>query len=276
MRQHEQQPKSDHLQRKAKFPPRKEELPRLCRSHASEPVQQRTDQVRVHRHFEEHDIHLPYRPKEVRVVSNKDTQQNSSKSPESHRHDRKRRRARGQALGGLGHWQQLANEDTGRKILRKTRNQSPNEVFPLSFNHNTKESLHCSASKPRFYMSDPQKPKIILRPRIRILLGGEIVMGPGKAELLAHIVETRSLSESAKRMKMSYMKAWLLVQTMNRSYNKPLVQAERGGRAGGGARLTAHGRRVLSSYREMEVLSLAAIQGPWKKLRRMLKRSSPS
>ncbi|HEY5779912.1 MAG TPA: hypothetical protein VIT00_14315 [Terrimicrobiaceae bacterium] len=122
-------------------------------------------------------------------------------------------------------------------------------------------------------MSDPDKPKIILRPRIRILRGREIVMGPGKAELLAHIEETRSLSESARRMKMSYMKAWLLVQTMNRNYSKPLVQAERGGRAGGGARLTAHGRRVLASYREMEVLSLAAIQAPWKKLRRMLKPS---
>ena len=38
-------------------------------------------------------------------------------------------------------------------------------------------------------------------------------MGPGKADLLTHVAETGSLSESARRMKMSYMKAWLLVQS---------------------------------------------------------------
>ena len=120
-------------------------------------------------------------------------------------------------------------------------------------------------------MPDSDKTKIALRPRIRIIQGDEIVMGPGKAELLRHIAETGSLSEAARRMKMSYMKAWLLVQVMNRSYKKPLVQAERGGTRGGGARLTSYGRRVLDGYREMEQRSLTAMQEPWKKVRRMLK-----
>jgi len=120
-------------------------------------------------------------------------------------------------------------------------------------------------------MPDSERAKIALRPRIRILHGSEIVMGPGKAELLAHVAETESLSEAARRMKMSYMKAWLLVQVMNRSYKKPLVQAERGGTKGGGARLTSYGRRVLGCYREMEEKSLAAMHEPWKKVRRMLK-----
>jgi molybdate transport system regulatory protein len=125
-------------------------------------------------------------------------------------------------------------------------------------------------------MPDSEIVKIALRPRIRILRGGEIVMGPGKADLLAHVAETGSLSEAARRMKMSYMKAWLLVQVMNRSYRKPLVQAERGGTRGGGARLTSYGCRVLVCYREMEQRSLTAMQEPWKKVRRMLKNSSAS
>jgi molybdate transport system regulatory protein len=129
-------------------------------------------------------------------------------------------------------------------------------------------------ANPRSPMPHTEKSRIVVRPRIRVFRDGEIVMGPGKAELLAHIAETKSLSESARRMKMSYMKAWLLVQTMNRSYKKPLVQAERGGRTGGGARLTPYGQRVLAFYQEMEESSLAAIQKPWAKLRRML-RSSP-
>jgi molybdate transport system regulatory protein len=120
-------------------------------------------------------------------------------------------------------------------------------------------------------MPDSEKARIILRPRIRIFRNGEIVMGPGKADLLKHVAETESLSEAARRMKMSYMKAWLLVRTMNRSYRKPLVEAERGGKTGGGARLTSYGRRVLACYKEMEELSFAAMQKPWRAMRRMLK-----
>jgi molybdate transport system regulatory protein len=129
----------------------------------------------------------------------------------------------------------------------------------------------CRIRAIRGSMPDSDKTNIAVRPRIRIIQGDEIVMGPGKAELLRHIAETGSLSEAARRMKMSYMKAWLLVQVMNRSYKKPLVQAERGGTRGGGARLTSYGRRVLDGYREMEQRSLTAMQEPWKKVRRMLK-----
>ena len=129
----------------------------------------------------------------------------------------------------------------------------------------------CRVRAIRGSMPDSDKTKIALRPRIRIIQGDEIVMGPGKAELLTHIAETGSLSEAARRMKMSYMKAWLLVQVMNRSYKKPLVRAERGGTRGGGARLTSYGRRVLDGYREMEQRSLTAMQEPWKRVRRMLK-----
>ncbi len=125
-------------------------------------------------------------------------------------------------------------------------------------------------------MPHSEKAGIVVRPRIRVFRDGEIVMGPGKAELLIHIAETKSLSESARRMKMSYMKTWQLVQTMNRSYRKPLVRAERGGKSGGGAWLTPYGQRVLACYREMEESSLAAMQRPWGKLRRMLRISSPS
>ena len=125
-------------------------------------------------------------------------------------------------------------------------------------------------------MPDSAKNRIALRPRIRVLRGREIVMGPGKAELLTQIAETGSLSQAARHMKMSYMKAWLLVQVMNRSFKKPLVLAERGGTRGGGARLTLYGRRVLDGYREMEQRSLTAMQEPWKKVRRLLKNSPAS
>lgn len=111
-----------------------------------------------------------------------------------------------------------------------------------------------------------------LRPRIRIILGEDIALGPGKVELLGHIEQTRSLNQAARLMGMSYMKAWLLVQVMNRSFRKPLVKSERGGVGGGGAELTPAGKRVLELYREMQRVSLEAMEKPWDAMKRLLQR----
>ena len=109
-----------------------------------------------------------------------------------------------------------------------------------------------------------------LHPRIRIMRGKTIALGPGKIELLGHIAETRSLNQAAKRMKMSYMKAWLLVKLMNSSYREPLVKAERGGAGGGGAELTPMGQQVLELYQEMEAASLKAMSPSWTRMRKLL------
>ncbi|HSR72638.1 MAG TPA: LysR family transcriptional regulator [Kiloniellales bacterium] len=92
----------------------------------------------------------------------------------------------------------------------------------------------------------------MIEPRLRILLGSSIAMGPGKADLLQCIAETGSISAAAKAMAMSYRRAWLLVETMNQAFRDPLVETERGGRGGGGARLTPLGREALTRYRAME------------------------
>lgn len=110
-----------------------------------------------------------------------------------------------------------------------------------------------------------------LRPRIRVLCGKDVILGPGKVELLEHVEETHSLNQAAKKMGMSYMKAWLLVGLMNRSYKKPLLKMERGGSKGGGAELTETGRRVLGLYRKMHEASLQATKDPWNELRKLLR-----
>lgn len=119
-------------------------------------------------------------------------------------------------------------------------------------------------------MSKPAK-SLRVSPRIRIYAGEEITLGPGKAELLRSVAETGSLSKAARSMKMSYMKAWLLVQTMNRSFRHPLIIAERGGSGGGGAILTPHGKRVLDLYAEMEAKACTAMAPSWKRLKALLK-----
>ncbi len=96
----------------------------------------------------------------------------------------------------------------------------------------------------------------------RLLVGGERALGPGKADLLAHIAETGSISAAAKKMEMSYSRAWSLVDTMNRRFKHPLVEAATGGKKGGGATLTEEGAAVLALYRRMQQ-KLAAETSPF-------------
>jgi molybdate transport system regulatory protein len=88
--------------------------------------------------------------------------------------------------------------------------------------------------------------------KLRVMFGAEIAIGPGKADLLEAIAATGSISESARRLGMSYRRAWLLVDTMNRCFREPLVASSAGGARGGGARVTAFGARVLAAFRAME------------------------
>ena len=112
-----------------------------------------------------------------------------------------------------------------------------------------------------------------VHPRFRVECGKEIAFGPGKADLLELIAETGSIGKAASRMKMSYMRAWSLVQTMNRCFKQPLVLAEHGGAGGGGATLTDTGRRVLELYRRMETAGLKRIQPDWQALQELLRSS---
>jgi molybdate transport system regulatory protein len=88
--------------------------------------------------------------------------------------------------------------------------------------------------------------------KLRVMFGPEIAIGPGKAELLDAIAATGSISASAKQLGMSYRRAWLLVDTMNRCFRKPVVASATGGPGGGGAQVTGFGRRVLARYRAMQ------------------------
>jgi len=109
-----------------------------------------------------------------------------------------------------------------------------------------------------------------LEPRIRILLGSSIAIGPGKAALLEAIGKTGSIAAAGRRMGMSYRRAWVLVKTMNACFREPLVEAAKGGLGGGGARLTATGERVLALYRSMEDRAATAVIGDVERFRALL------
>ena len=103
-------------------------------------------------------------------------------------------------------------------------------------------------------------PKVVpnIQFRLRVVLGDDIAIGPGKVDLLEAIAATGSITAAAKSMGMSYRRAWLLVDTMNRCFRTPVVVAEAGGAAGGGARLTPVGADVVRRYRNMQAKAAQA------------------
>jgi molybdate transport system regulatory protein len=95
--------------------------------------------------------------------------------------------------------------------------------------------------------------------RFRVDIGHHCCIGIGKIELLEGIALTGSLSQAARRMRMSYRRAWLLLADLNKGFDRPVVHSSTGGRGGGGAVLTPFGVRIVAGYRKLEtkVLPLA-------------------
>src|SRR5690348_15427801 len=90
------------------------------------------------------------------------------------------------------------------------------------------------------------------RLKLSIVLESGARIGPGKASLLESIRDTGSISAAARGMGMSYKRAWLLVESMNRAFVSPVVAAATGGAGGGRAVLTPFGLELLERYRRMQ------------------------
>jgi molybdate transport system regulatory protein len=86
------------------------------------------------------------------------------------------------------------------------------------------------------------------RLRVSIVFESGARIGPGKAKLLESIRDTGSISAAAREMGMSYKRAWVLLDSINRTFTEPVVTAAPGGAGGGGARLTPFGVEVLERY----------------------------
>jgi len=97
-----------------------------------------------------------------------------------------------------------------------------------------------------------------IRFRLRIVLGDDIAIGPGKIDLLEAIGANGSITAAARALGMSYRRAWLLVDTMNRCFETPVVTTEAGGVSGGGTRLTPAGKEVVRRYRSIEAKAAKA------------------
>ena len=108
--------------------------------------------------------------------------------------------------------------------------------------------------------------------RLRLVLKPGAALGPGKIDLLEAIAETGSIRAAGNRFRMSYRRAWELVAELNGMFERPLVVAESGGRGGGRAVLTPHGRSVVKRFRAIEAQAWSAIEADFRSLTRTLKK----
>ncbi len=111
--------------------------------------------------------------------------------------------------------------------------------------------------------------------KLRVVVAPGVGIGPGKAALLEGIKETGSIAAAGRKISMSYKRAWYLVETMNGHFDRPMVEATKGGKRGGGAILTPLGEDVLSAYRDMQAASDKSIAPILRRLRRKLATDIP-
>jgi molybdate transport system regulatory protein len=115
-----------------------------------------------------------------------------------------------------------------------------------------------------------QKFETEIQLRLRVVQGGSILFGPGRADLLELIQDHGSIAAAGRQMGMSYKRAWALVDSMNTTFAAPLVEAAKGGAGGGGAKLTPLGIELLSAYRTLEQRCVEASAGPLARFRAAL------
>jgi len=112
----------------------------------------------------------------------------------------------------------------------------------------------------------------VLRFRMRISDGDRIAVGPGKIALLEAVGHTGSITAAAKSLDMSYRRAWLLIDELNRSLAQPAIDSAKGGLQGGGSSLTEVGQQLIALYRRIEKRAEAACRDDIAELMAMLAR----
>ncbi|WP_016855232.1 winged helix-turn-helix domain-containing protein [Halomonas smyrnensis] len=88
--------------------------------------------------------------------------------------------------------------------------------------------------------------------QLRLVADRDVVLGPGKIDLLAAIAREGSITAASRALNMSYKKAWQLIDTMNRHFPSEVIATSTGGSTRGGAELTPLGEELLARYRAIE------------------------
>jgi molybdate transport system regulatory protein len=117
-------------------------------------------------------------------------------------------------------------------------------------------SANSPSSSARFSIdgdSAPNRDSFGLDGSLWLRAGGETLAGAARIALLAAIGETGSITAAAKAVGISYKAAWEAVDAMNNLAGVVLVISATGGKGGGGTTLTPRARRLIETYRVLEL-----------------------
>ena len=102
-------------------------------------------------------------------------------------------------------------------------------------------------------METKQEKGVPVTARVKLTLcTDDRFFGPGVCELLERIRETGSIQAAAARMKLSYTKAWKILNRAEQELDTNLITRVSGGRNGGSSTLTEKGEEMVRAFREME------------------------
>lgn len=84
--------------------------------------------------------------------------------------------------------------------------------------------------------------------------GGEVFFGPLQYKLLRQIIKDGSINAAAKNLGISYQHAWNIIDKMNKLSPEPIVFRQKGGKDGGGCKISDYGLKIYEEFARRERL----------------------
>lgn len=105
---------------------------------------------------------------------------------------------------------------------------------------------------------------------VRLRFREDARIGPGKVALLEAIAGTGSVAEAGASLHMSARRAWLLIDSLNKAFDTPVVTTDQNpedlSTHQAEAVLTEFGRALVQAYRDVEADTRASVQMRFEKL----------
>ncbi len=105
-----------------------------------------------------------------------------------------------------------------------------------------------------------------IKSKIWIEKESNLVFGSGKAHILKAIAEQGSINKAAKQLNMSYRSAWSHIRTIEKRLNKPLLIKNKGGKNGGGAKLTEYAKDLINKFEKLEYDMKKFVNGKYREI----------
>lgn len=77
---------------------------------------------------------------------------------------------------------------------------------------------------------------------------GELFLGGTQLKLLRQVEKDGSIRTAAINLRMSYQYAWHMLERVNRLSPVPVVVRQKGGKDGGGCRITPFGLKLMAAF----------------------------